>query len=220
MLKQLEPLIHKSVVRKFSSGSTILYQGEVPRSASILTQGVVRVFSISAQGDEQIVMYHIAGEFFPSSWIFEHTPSTLFFYEALTDCEVAFVPRSEFVTFMLENPERTRALLDYFTKNFAASMVRVNALEQPKARDKLTYTLYFLCQRYGKMQSPKVHIPLTLTHQNLAGLVGLTRETTATEMNKLKKEGVLNYDNQKYIVDTEKLLDLIGEDSFRNMSLQ
>jgi CRP/FNR family cyclic AMP-dependent transcriptional regulator len=219
MLEHLKPIIGSSITRDYSAGSTILYQGEAPRLACVLAEGIVRAFSISAQGDEQIETYHVAGEFFPSSWIFGKAPSTLFFYEAVTDCKVAFMQRSELIEFMLAQPQRMHAMLDYFTTNYSASLIRVNALEQPKAKDKLIYTLYYLCQRYGEYSLPKVEIPLNLTHQNLASLVGLTRETTATEMNKLKKQGVITYAQQRYTIDQEKLLDLIGEDSFRGIKI-
>lgn len=219
MLQHLDPLIEDSLVRNFAAGSTVLYQGEVPRHACILVRGVVKVMGISAQGDEQIVTYHVAGEFFPSTWIFNKTPGCLFFYETVKDSTIAFVPRHELVEFMLNDPARTQAMLDYFTTNYSASLIHVNALEQPKARDKLLHLLYFLCQRYGVSQFQKINIPFNLTHQNLASLVGLTRETTATEVGKLRKEGILTYDNQHYVVDLEKLLDLIGEDNLRGVNI-
>lgn len=219
MLEHLQPLIEQAVTRTYRPGSTILFQGEVPRMACILVSGTVRVFSISNQGEEQIVMFHVAGEFFPSSWIFGKAPSTLFFYEAVTPCEVAFVPRSGFLNHMHASPERTEALLDYFTTNYAASLIRVNALEQPKAKDKLVYTLYYLCQRFADSQQGKVTLPLALTHQSLASLVGLTRETTAMEMSALKKQGIISYKQQSYTVQLDKLLDIIGEDSFRNLNI-
>lgn len=219
MIKQLQPLINKSTKRDYKAGSTIIYQGEVPRSASILISGIVRVFSISPQGEEQIVTFHIAGEFFPMAWIFAKAPGTLFFYEALTDCVVAFTPRKDLKDFMTSDSEKTNTLLDYFATNYAASMIRVNALEQPKAREKLIYTLYYLTQRYGKTDTNKIKIPLELTHQNFASLVGLTRETTAIEMNKLKSEKIISYKQQEYIVDMEKLLEVLGEDSFKNLTI-
>lgn len=220
MLPHLQPLIQASVKRSYSSGSTIFYQGEVPRSAGILVSGVVRVFSISALGDEQTVTYHLPGEFFPSSWIFNKTPGALFFYDAVDDCEVAYVDRDELISFIMAEPARTRATLDYFTTDYSATLIRINGLGQPRARDKLLYTLYYLCERYGTQHDKNMHIPMTLTHQNLASLVGLTRETTATEMNKLKKQSVLTYGNQHYVIAIEKLLDLIGEDSFRGIKIK
>ncbi|MBW3568613.1 Crp/Fnr family transcriptional regulator [Candidatus Parcubacteria bacterium] len=219
MLQYLQPLLENSIKRKYYAGSTIYYQGEVPRSACILVGGIVRVYSISAQGDEQIVVYHVPGEILPSSYIFGKATSALFFYEALTTCDVCFVPKKDFLEYMQAKPERVNALLDYFTTNYSASLIHVNALEQPKARDKLLYILYYLCQRYAKQNSEKAQIPFALTHQNLASLVGLTRETTATEMNKLKKEGLLTYNSQKYVINMEKLLNLIGEDSFRKIDI-
>lgn len=219
MLEHLQPLIRKSIARSYGGGSTILYQGEVPRTACIIKHGVVRVYSISSQGDEQIVAFHVAGEFFPSTWIFQKSTSSMFFYEAVTDCEIVFTPKEELISFMMAEPKRTTALLDYFTTNYVASLVRISALEQPKAREKLLYTLYFLCQRYGRMGKGLVEINLSLTHQNLASLVGVTRETTATEMSQLKKQKILTYDNQKYTVDVEKLLNLIGEESFRGVKI-
>lgn len=222
MLPYLEPLIINSVSRPYNPGSTILFQGEVPRSACVLKKGIVRVYSISAQGDEQIIGYHVEGEVFPASWIFGKTSGALFFYEAVSQCEIAFINRQDFLTFVLSETSRSVAFLDYMATDSAASQIRISALEQPKAREKLLYTLYYLCQRYGtksKKQPDVIDIGLLLTHQNLASLVGLTRETTATEMNKFKREKILSYQNQRYSVNIEKLLDLLGEESFRGISI-
>jgi CRP/FNR family transcriptional regulator len=178
------------------------------------------VFSISDLGEEQIVTYHIGPDMFPVSWIFDKAPSTVFFYEALTDCEVALVDRKEFLDYFTSNGVRSRALIDSLATSYAAFLLRINALEQPKARQKLLYTLYYLCERYGVRKADKTTISIALTHQQLASLVGLTRETTATQMNQLKREKLLIYSHQMYTIDTEKLLDMIGEDSFRGMSIQ
>lgn len=220
MLDNLKPLIKGAVKRKYSSGATILYQGEVPRSACVILKGAVRVYGISSQGDEQIVTYHVDGELFPSSWIFDKTSGSVFFYETVTPAEIAFIPKNQLIDFMQKDDDLQKSLLDYFTTNYTASLIRISALEQPKAREKLLYTLYYLCQRYGKNSGKSVKISLSLTHQNLASLVGLTRETTATEMNKLKKQNILSYDNQKYSVNLEKLLELIGEESFRDIKIE
>lgn len=220
MLDTLQPLIKKSITRKYSSATTILYQGEVPRSACVIASGIVRVFTISSQGDEQILTFHVAGEIFPSSWIYNKSVGSMFFYEAVTDCKIALVPRQELKDYMLSSPLKQRVLVNYYATNFAAALLHINALEQPKAREKLLYTLYYLSQRFGKAsRNSIVRIPLKLTHQNIASLVGLTRETTATEISKLKKQKILSYTSQKYTIKTDRLLDLIGEDSFRGIKI-
>jgi CRP-like cAMP-binding protein len=218
MLAHLNDLVKKFPSRKYSAGSIVLYQGEVPRQAIILVKGVLKASTISSSGDEQIISFHGPGDVMPMSWIFGKTPSTLYFYEASTDCEVVLVPREKLIE-QLMHPKNIKTLVDRLVTDHAASSIRISALEQPKARDKLTYTLYYLCQRYGQPKRGRIHINLSLTHQNLGALVGLTRETTATEMSKLKKEGVLSYRNQNYHVDIEKLLNIVGEDSFRDIQI-
>lgn len=145
---------------------------------------------------------------------------TLFFYEAVTDVELACVSRDELIQFMLSKSESLHAMLDYFTTSYTAAFIRINALEQSKAREKLIYTLYFLCLRYGKGQNKRVTLPFDLTHQDIANLVGLTRETTAMEMSKLKKQKAVTYRNQNYSIDTERLMALVDEDSnFHDISI-
>lgn len=219
MINYLKPLIEKSLTRNFSAGSTILYQGEAPRHACVLISGVIRVFSISDNGDEQIITFHVKGEIFPSSWIFGKSSSTFFFYDALTDCKVAYLDRKELLDTMKSTPESSNAILDYFATSYAASLIRINALEQPKARSKLLYTLYYLCHRHVKDINDKtaITIPINLTHQNFASLVGLTRETAAMELGKLKKQGIITYKQQKYTVNIKRLLEIIGEDGFENI---
>lgn len=219
MLNIFSPLTQVSVKRTFSSGSIILYQGEVPRTASILLSGVVRVYSISHQGDEQTVMFHVAGEFFPSPWIFDNSSNSLFFYEALTDCDISSMPRKEFLEFVFSDSNSMAVVLKYFASNYTASMLRINALEQQKASNKLAYTLYYLCQKYGNDKTNKVKIPITLTHQNIASLVGLTRETTTVEIGKLKRQGIISYSQQNYTINLDKLLINMGEESFRNIHI-
>lgn len=218
MLDHLKELIDKYPSRKYHAGSIVVYQGEVPRNALVISKGVVKASTISGSGDEQIISFHGAGDILPISWIFGKTPSALYFYEACSDSELAMVPRQELINY-LKQPKHVVKLLDHMITDHAASSIRISALEQPKARDKLTYTLYYLCQRYGQPHRGRTHINLSLTHQNLGALVGLTRETTATEMSKLKKENVLSYRNQNYYVDIEKLLSLVGEDSFKDIKI-
>jgi CRP/FNR family transcriptional regulator, cyclic AMP receptor protein len=216
---QLDSLVKNYITRKYLPKSVILYQGEAPREAQIIVSGVVRAYNISAQGEEQTVTYHIAGEFLPVDWVFKKAHGSIFFYETVSECNICMIPREKLLSYMFSTPDRKDALIDYFATNYAASLIRVSGLEQPKAQEKLLFTLYYLCQRYGEKKGDFIEIKLSLTHQNLASLVGLTRETTTNEMNKLKKQKLLTYDNQKYVVDLEKLLDLIGEDSFRGISI-
>lgn len=220
MLEELSPLIEKGQSRTYSAGSTILYQGEVPRAVFVLKSGLAKAFNISHQGEEQIVNFHLPGDILSPSWVFEKTTATVFFYEAVTECEVVLLRRSEVRNLINDNKRLMSILLDRYVTDYTASLIRVSALEQAKAIDKVVYTLYYLSRLYGKANKGWVDIELKLTHQEIASLVGLTRETVAVEINKLRKKKVINYANQHYSIDSEAILEMMGEDSFKGVKLR
>jgi CRP-like cAMP-binding protein len=91
--------------------------------------------------------------------------------------------------------------------------MRLNALQHSRASDKLLYTLHYLALSHGHKVAPQViEIELNLTHQDFANLTGLTRETAATELNKLKRSGVISYDkNKPYRLDVGKLMRVLND---------
>jgi CRP-like cAMP-binding protein len=100
--------------------------------------------------------------------------------------------------------------------------MRLNALQHSRASDKLIYTLHYLAVSHGRPTSdPQViEILLALTHQDFANLTGLTRETTATELNKLKTRKVISYGKRvPYTVNLKQLNALLNDQFIADMQL-
>lgn len=208
------------MTKKFRQGSILVYQGEVPRSAYIVKSGIVKLYNITSQGDERIADFKLAGDIFPTSWTFGRVSSAFYYYEAQTDGEMYVVPGEEFQTYISKTPAAMEVVANHFLMHYAGSLMRITALEQPKASDKVLFTLYYLIQSYGEVVKPGIiKINLQLTQQMVADLIGLTRETTAAELVKLKKKGILKYKGREYSIDREKLVQAIGEDNFKDLTL-
>jgi CRP/FNR family transcriptional regulator len=197
-----------------------LYQGEVPHTAYVVLSGVIKVYSINSSGEEQIATFETPGDIFPTPWIFGKATHTLYYCETLSDCEVLQLPRPELLARIAATPQLQAILLNYFASRYTGLLVRVTALEQSRAREKIMFTLYYLLFRYGHETHSGIYmVGMRLTHSVIAGLVGLTRETTTNELTKLKAEKVLRYSTHKYAIDKVKLERLLGEDSFNNISI-
>lgn len=205
--------------KRFIKKRTILYyQGEIPRSANIVQSGLIKVYSINSSGEEQIVSFHAPGDIFPLPWVFGESSSTLFYYEALSDCEVLTLPRQKVTELIANDSKLLRTAFDYFVNKHTGLLIRVTALEQTRALEKILFTLYYLLHHYGKEKEPGVFtIELKLTQPVIAGMVGLTRETTAKNLNQLKRRGIVSYKEYFYSVDKAALERFIGEDSFKNI---
>jgi CRP/FNR family cyclic AMP-dependent transcriptional regulator len=200
-------------VKKFRAGQIILSQGEVPTVAYAIKKGVVKSFNITGEGEEKPIAFDVTNELFPIGWVFSKLAYAQFYYGAFTDCELYCIPRDDYIEHLQANPSSLYESLDYFISRYLNFQMRVDALEQSKASAKLLQTLRFLCLRFGYEQTQDVvKIKLPFTQQELANFMGLTRETTATELKKLQRKGVVSYRNQKYSVRKDRLNDLLDEE--------
>src|SRR5688572_18592841 len=131
-------LKNSATQRAFKKGTILLYQGEAPRMAYAIKSGSVKVYAINNAGEEQIVSLHSAGDIFPSAWIFNKTATTQYYYETFSACEVLTAPRETLIKLMYESGQ-IESVLDYFVTNYASLLMRVTALEQSRAREKIIF---------------------------------------------------------------------------------
>jgi CRP-like cAMP-binding protein len=100
---------------------------------------------------------------------------------------------------------------------YTSLQLRITALEQSSAAEKIALTLYYLIFRHGEEIKPGLYaIQIKMTQSMIASLVGLTRESTAVNLKFLKKKGIVSYGNFNYTVNKSSLERFVGEDSFKN----
>lgn len=212
--RYFQTFLDKYPVRTFKKGEIIIFQGEAPRSAFIVKSGVVKAYNLSVNGDEKPVDFTSAGRVFPTAWVYGKMANAIYYYEAFTPTvDVYTVNRDDFVKFVKSRPELLYQELEHYLTDKLGNSMRLNALQHSRASDKLLYTLHYLSLSHGRKVAPqKIEITLDLTHQDFANLTGLTRETAATELNKLKHRGVISYDKHKpYRLDLAKLMQLLND---------
>jgi CRP/FNR family cyclic AMP-dependent transcriptional regulator len=220
--KTLTAFIQAYPTRSYQKGEIIIFQGEAPRNTSIVKSGVVKSYNLSVNGDEKPMNFYSENGIFPAPWTFHKAPSSFYYYEAFTDCVIHSVPRDEYLDFLKANPEALYGTLENFITEHVGMTMRLNALQHSRASDKLLYTLHYLTMTQGRVIEPQVvEITLNLTHQDFANLTGLTRETTATELNRLKTKGVITYGKHTlYQVKLDKLHETINDQFIADMQLQ
>lgn len=220
---QLLTFLETFPVRSFKKGEIIIFQGEAPRSAYVVKKGVVKAYNLSVNGDEKPVSFHSSHDTFPSSWVYGKVPSAIYYYEAFTpEVQLAAVPRDEYLQFMKDNPKLLYSELERSMATHLGMSMRLNALQHSRASDKLIYTLHYLALSHGRsLGNQQVEIVLDLTHQDFANLTGLTRETAATELNKLKHQGVVTYNKHTpYRLNLAKLMAMLNDQYIADIQIK
>lgn len=220
---QFRLFLDRYPVKTFKKGEIIVFQGEAPRSAFVVKSGTVKAYNLSISGDEKPVSFYTADSVFPGPWVYGKIANAIYYYEAFTP-EVALyaIPREEYVKFIQSRPQLIYKELERYLTDELGKSMRLNALQHSRASEKLLYTLHYLALSHGKTIAPqKIEIRLDLTHQDFANLTGLTRETAATELNKLKHSGIIDYGKgSAYTLNLAKLMQLLNDEYIADLKIK
>ncbi len=221
-LKRLSNFLETFSVRSYKKGEIMLFQGEAPRTAYAIKKGIAKAYNLSSTGDEKPIAFYGPFSVFPAAWVLGQVPSAIYYYEAFTDLQVYCFPREDYLAFIRRDPELLLWELNNYVLDDVGKTMRLNALQHSRASDKLIYTLHYLALSHGKPVKPNVvEIGLSLTHQDFANLTGLTRETTATELNKLKNLGVIAYGKHlPYRISMQKLNEALNDQFIADLDVK
>lgn len=212
LYKQYSPQVRQA-------GEPLLYQGEVPRHSYLITNGIVKVYDIGASGDEKIINFMSAGDLVPPAWTFKKAPVSLYYYDAFTTCTFYRLPRQEIEDAIATVPAITHYFYEHYASSFIGALLEIHALGQSKGSDKIVHILQYLLMRFpGDENGDWQEINLRVTHQDIGNMTGLTRETTSTELSKLKKEGIVSYKNQHYALNMPLLRSKLSSEEFMRFS--
>jgi len=219
----LQQFLDDHPVRTYKKGEIIIFQGEEPRQAFVVKKGTVKAYNLSIGGDEKPVAFYTSGSNFPRAWVYGKIPSAIYYYEAFTpEVELYLVNREELSSFVKSQPALLFSELEKLIVDNLGSSMRLNALQHSRASDKLLYTLHYLALSHGhEVGAKEIEIDLDLTHQDFANLTGLTRETAATELNKLKRAKVIDYDkHSRYRLHLDQLMHLLNDEYIADLQVK
>lgn len=210
----------EGVTRQFAKKRTILFQGEIPRGVFVLQSGLVKAYGITNSGDQRTVTLLGAGDIFPLEWVFDKSRVSLYYYEAVTDCSALSLPKEAFLQALETDAALLRQVFANYVAHYTSAMMHVYALEHSHAQEKLVYILQYLVARFGEKQADGLtKICLRLSHQDIAEMVGLTRETTAVELHRLKEKELIDYQRFSYCVNVPLLVKATGSDEFESIEV-
>lgn len=175
---------------KFKKGEVIIEANKLPLGLYFLTNGFVRQYVFTESGQELTLHFFKPGSFFPLFWIINDQPNR-YFYQAFTDIEVHIAPKDVSVDFLKTNPDILLDLTGRLLFGLDGLLTRIESLASASARDRTIGILLFLGKHFGKSEGHGLTLTQQFTHNDLANLTGLTRETTSREVEQLTKAGLI-----------------------------
>jgi CRP-like cAMP-binding protein len=185
----------------FAKGETILEPGDPVSYVWFVRSGFIRMYNLLPDGKEFTVNIFKPESYFPLFLVLGGSNNS-YYYQAITSAVCVRVPEGEVRKFLHANPDVLMEFTGRISRGFDGLLSNIPHLLFGPATSRVTAALIMLAKRFGEKQDTRVVIRLPLTHQDIANLVGMTRETTSIEMEKLVKKGVISYQHQQVTVSS------------------
>jgi CRP/FNR family cyclic AMP-dependent transcriptional regulator len=204
-LEQLERLASAAEARRVRRPHSIFSEGEASDRVYIMLSGVAKL-SILNRAERVLVGLVGPGEIFGVSSLLPNATRP-FRCDAFTDCTVAIVQPEVFVDTTLGiTREALSRVLDATVGRWWMMLVRYANFVGLGLRERLAGALLEVGTKFGVEDARGVLLTLKLTHEDLADLVGASRQRTTVQLKEFENEQALIRDGRRMIIVPHKLL--------------
>lgn len=204
-------LEQRSRVRVFPGNSSVYFPREAADTVLVLVEGRIRLYSVTPDGKQAILALIEPGELFGELALVGSNVREEF-AQAVSLSRVVAIPRDVMETVLLRNAGLSLAITKFVGLRQRRLERRLRNLLFRSNRDRLLALLYELMVQYGLRISEGLLIDIKLSHQDLASLIGVTRESVTLALRELQLERLINVGRQRIVVlDEHKLATAAGE---------
>ena len=194
--------------RKYRKGAVIYSKGDPGDALFILKSGKVRILALSDKGMETIVHILKEGAIFGELILSEETRA--FTAVAGTEALTTVLSKGSLVELLTSIPTVSMNFIRLLSKRLAKVEMEFGDFGHSWSYTRLAKVLLRLCDEHGKETPKGILIPLRLTHEDLANLIGTTRETVTTQMIRFRRKGLVKRQDRFLVVNKPRLAEFVG----------
>ncbi|MFA6318963.1 MAG: Crp/Fnr family transcriptional regulator [Elusimicrobiota bacterium] len=209
--KHLRSILKISQIREYSPGQQIFSKDDFGSQMFIVISGRAKIFIRSAAKKSKTIAYFHPGDFFGEMALLQGKPRCAS-AQAVEDSKLLVIRRSDFRRILLADPHLTYFLLCTVSERLRRANEEIESLLFRNILGRVSKTLYALACDAGKRPSGGCELSDRYTHQELADMVGTTREPLTRALSTLKHANIIDIRRGRYYIrDTRKLAALCPE---------
>lgn len=204
MSTTLSSLFQSGVSKRFDAGQLIM-NGQDESGVFLITEGFVKVYSISDEGLEYLHVIYKKNEIFPLIWALRDTRRRVF-YEAVSTTTVTEISKKTFNDALKNDGSPSHQILAQLAEQFNIYADRLDNLQYKKAYEKVVFRILFLAGRFGSKTPAGWLIKAPITHELIAQSINLARESVSRQIEKLETKGYIEYRQGQILIKDIKAL--------------
>ena len=210
--QEKEHLLSLGTRKHYLKDETICSLGRKNDEIYILVTGRVKIFELTADGKEIILWFCTAGELFGVS-------------DALTSNEIGTrrinarscgytellsVSYDDFLKFVSEFPRVSLPLLQLLSYRLHEITEVLSDVTSVDVASRVMKLLRRLADRYGRQVENGVFLELPVTHQEMADMIGASRQTVTTVLGDLRRRGLIQMEHRTLFIPEDGWFDQLS----------
>ncbi|HEY3736992.1 MAG TPA: Crp/Fnr family transcriptional regulator [Jatrophihabitans sp.] len=186
-------------------GTTLFNEGDPGESLFIVIAGKVKLGRRSPDGRENLVAVMGPSDQFGELSLFDPGPRTAT-ATVVTDARLAVLPKEALVAWVRDRPEIAMQLLRVLGRRLRRTNTMLADLIFVDVPGRVAKQLLQLAQRFGSLEGGQLRVTHDLTQEELAQLVGASRETVNKALADFASRGWLRLEGKSVVIlDRERL---------------
>ena len=196
VLGDLATRVHPRIAE---AGSVIVSAEEPGDSLFVIARGKVKVVLYGETGREIILSMLRAGDFFGEMSLLDRQPRSANVV-AVEDSELFTLDREAFQTHLTQHPSTAMAILAEMSRRLRHADEVIGNLALLDVYARVARIIRDLAQKQGEPADGGLLIKERPTQQEIAGLIGTSRETVSRALNDFTRRGLLEMQGKKILV--------------------
>jgi CRP-like cAMP-binding protein len=203
-------ILARATVRRLPDGAPLAARGSPAEEWIGVARGAVRVSTVSMAGKLVTLTYVEPGTWFGDIALFDGLPRT---HDADTHGPTTLltVRKPDFQALLARHVELYDALLRLNCRRLRLMFNHYEELNTRPLRSRLARQLLLLARSYGVSQGEAIRIGLQLAQEDLAQLLGASRQRVNQELKRLERDGVLIVEPARIVVRSREALMQIAD---------
>jgi len=190
---------------KISKGGILFKEGDGGEHVYVIVDGKLKLGTTSGDGRENLLSILGPGEMFGELSLFDPGPRTST-ATAVTDAKLLSLSNAKLIPWLRENPDVSLQLLARLAQRLRRTNEAVGDLVFSDVPGRVAKALIDLGDRFGKATDDGLFVHHDLTQEELAQLVGASRETVNKALADFAGRGWLKLDGRAVLItDLERL---------------
>jgi CRP/FNR family transcriptional regulator, cyclic AMP receptor protein len=200
-----DDILEHCAVKRLPDASPLAWRGSAAQEWCGVALGAVRVSSVSLSGKQVSLTYAEPGTWFGDIALFDGLPRT---HDAITHgpTTVLVVTKPDFKALLARHVELYEALLRLNCRRLRLVFDQLEDLHTRPLAARLAKQLLLLARAYGTAEGSEIRIGLALAQEDLAQLLGASRQRVNQELKQLERDGALRIETHRLVVTSRELL--------------